>query len=67
MRRQQLYDEIPNDYAAIQWARDKGILLKDPLCTLCGTRMLEVSSNCVDRVTWQCRMMIDGIRHKRKV
>jgi hypothetical protein len=67
MRRLELYRQIPNSGAAIDWARQMRIIKSEVDCPECGQRMTEVEGKGADGRIWKCQKQIDGKRHIRKL
>ena len=67
MRRLELLDVIQTDRDAIEWAREKRLIISDPMCDKCGQLMKEVEHKSVDKVIWQCRRRLNGIQHDVKM
>lgn len=66
MRRIELYTIVSSNNEAINWCRERGLLLRSALCPVCRELMKEVSDKCQDGMIWQCRKTIAGTRHQTK-
>jgi ISXO2-like transposase domain len=63
MRRLELYAHIHSDKDAINWCREKGLLLSEVSCSQCSLSMNESRHDCQDGTIWKCKRTINGNRH----
>jgi hypothetical protein len=67
IRRLELYHQIPNSGAAIDWARQMRAIRAGVNRLECGQRMTEVEDKGADGRIWKCQRQIDERRHFRKL
>jgi hypothetical protein len=67
MRRLDLYHHLPDNEAAIQWCRNKELLMKTMQCPQCNEKMKLIKDPCDDGEIWSCSRQRNGIRHFKKL
>src|SRR5690242_10321786 len=67
MRRIELYNATSTVDDAIEWCRERNLLLREMQCPVCNSSMIESPDKCDDRRIWACRRTQNGRRHQKKV
>ena len=67
MRRPELFSLLSSSVAAIDWARDKGLLAKNVQCPTCGGDMRLAKHHGEDQQIWECRRTVNKVRHHKRV
>jgi transposase-like protein len=67
MRRIQLYSQVPDNPAAINWCRERSLLARVMLCPICNADMRLVPHPRGDGEIWECKRTVNRVRHSRRV